>query len=371
MKAQMSVLFVDDEPNVLEAYRRALHSHQGAWNISFLTRAKTALAHLADHEVDTIVTDVQMPEMDGFELIRQIREERGRLDIPIIVVTGLGDAALKRRALDLGATDLLSKPVSREDLIARVQSALRIKSQQNQLKAYNEHLEDLVAQRTQELADSRLDVLWRLGKAAEHRDTDTGQHIVRVSLYCRSLAEKLGLDRDRIESVFVASPLHDVGKIAIPDAILLKPGKLTEGEWLVMKTHCAVGVRILCDESLGMRIYFEMRGREGGARHPAVPLLQTAATIALSHHERWDGTGYPGGLAGEAIPLEGRMVALADVYDALASRRPYKAALPDSEVVAAIAAGAGKHFDPAVHAAFEGLVKTFREIRYTYGEDDQ
>ncbi|HBD08346.1 MAG TPA: two-component system response regulator, partial [Syntrophobacteraceae bacterium] len=349
--------------------RRALHSHQGAWNISFLTRAKAALAHLADHEVDTIVTDVQMPEMDGFELIRQIREERGRLDIPIIVVTGLGDAALKRRALDLGATDLLSKPVSREDLIARVQSALRIKWQQDELKAYSEGLERLVAERTLELADSRLDVLWRLGKAAEYRDKDTGQHIIRVSLYCRVLAEALGLDRDFTDAIFLTSPLHDIGKMAIPDAILLKPGKLSDSEWVVMKCHCEAGAQILCDESLGMKIYFELQGREGGPRHQAVPLLQTAATIARSHHERWDGNGYPKGLIGEAIPLEGRIVALSDVYDALSSKRPYKAALPEAEVITVLKAEAGKHFDPAVHAAFEGLVGIFREIRHTYVED--
>jgi putative two-component system response regulator len=310
-----------------------------------------------------------MPEMDGFELLRQIREEHGRLDIPIIVVTGLGDAALKRRALDLGATDLLSKPVSREDLIARVQSALRIKSQQDELKAYNERLERLVAERTQELADSRLDVLWRLGKAAEYRDKDTGQHIVRVSLYCRALAEALGLDRESSEAIFLTSPLHDVGKIAIPDAILLKLGKLNDIEWAMMKRHCETGAQILCDESLGMKVYFELQGRSDSIRRQVVPLLRTAATIALSHHERWDGSGYPQGLVGEAIPLEGRIVALADVYDALSSRRPYKPALSEAEVIAILHDEADGHFDPTVYAAFERLVGTFREIRRIYADE--
>jgi putative two-component system response regulator len=369
MNVRMCVLFVDDEPNVLDAYRRTLRSHEQVWKMKFLSRARKALTYLADHEVDTIVTDVQMPEMDGLEMIRQIREEHGRLDIPIIVVTGLGDAALKRRALDLGATDLLSKPVSREDLIARVQSALRIKSQQDELKTYSEKLEQQVAERTQELADSRLDVLWRLGKAAEYRDKDTGQHIIRVSLFCRALTKALGVERDWSEAIFLTSPLHDVGKIGIPDAILLKPGKLSDIEWEVMKTHCQTGVQILCDESLGMKIYRELQGCGDSARRQVVPLVQTAATIALSHHERWDGSGYPKGLMGEAIPLEGRIVALADVYDALSSRRPYKPALSEAEVIAVLKAEAGKHFDPVVHAAFESLVGTFREIRHTYVEE--
>jgi putative two-component system response regulator len=370
MEGRMHVLFVDDEPNVAEAFRRALHSQEQVWDMTFLTSAKEALAHLTDHAVDTIVTDVQMPGMDGFELIRQIREVQGRVDIPIIVVTGLSDAALKRRALDLGATDLLSKPVSREDLIARVQSALRIKSQQDELKTYSTHLEQLVAERTQELADSRLDVLWRLGKAAEHRDKDTGHHIVRVSLYCRALAEALGLERECSETIFLTSPLHDVGKIAIPDGILLKPGKLSDIEWAVMKRHCETGAQILCEEPLGMKVYFELQGRAGYAHRQVVPLLQAAAAIALSHHERWDGSGYPQGLIGEAIPLEGRIVALADVYDALSSRRPYKPPLSEAEVFAILNDEAGRHFDPTVHAAFERLVGTFRDIRHTYDEGD-
>ncbi len=371
MRHKMQILFVDDERNVLEAFRRALHPQERIWDMRFFSDAREALDHLAGHEVDTIVTDIQMPEVDGFELIRRIREELSLLDVPIIVVTGLGDAALKRRALDLGATDLLSKPVSGEDLRARLQSALHIKSQHDQLRAYSESLERLVAERTQELEDSRLDVLWRLSKAAEYRDEDTGQHIIRVSLYCRALAQALGLDAERAHGVFLTSPLHDVGKIAIPDAILLKPGRLNDTEWRVMKTHCEAGARILCDESLGMRVYRELQGRAAIPHRQVLPLLQTAATIALSHHERWDGSGYPHGLSGEAIPLEGRIVALADVYDALSSSRPYKPPMQEAEVVAALGDGVGKHFDPAVHAAFERIAPDFRDIRRAYSDEER
>jgi putative two-component system response regulator len=369
MRDRMRILFVDDEPNVLEAFRRALRSQETSWFMRFVASAGEALTHLDDHEVDTIVTDIQMPGMDGFELIRQVREERRRLDIPIIVVTGLGDGTLKRRALNLGATDLLNKPVSREDLIARVQSALLIKSQQDKLKTYSEGLERLVAERTRVLAESRLDILWRLGKAAEYRDEDTGQHIIRVSLYCRALAEALELDAKGTEAIFLTSPLHDVGKIAIPDAILLKPGKLSDLEWTVMKSHCEAGARILCDDSMGMKVYRELQGCSDYSRREAAPLLQTAADIALSHHERWDGSGYPKGLSGDSIPLEGRIVALADVYDALSSRRPYKPPMAEAEIIEILRSEAGSHFDPAVHAGFEGLVGTFREIRQIYSDD--
>ncbi len=369
MRERMHVLFVDDDGHVLEAFQRILRSQEPVWAMRFFSDPREALAYLVDHEVDTIVTDIQMPEIDGFELIRRVREELRRPDVPIIVVTGLGDATLKRRALNLGATDLLNKPVSREDLIARVHSALLIKSQQDELKAYSESLEQLVAERTRELLDSRLDILWRLGKAAEYRDEETGRHIIRVSLYCRALAEALGLDEETTEAIFVASPLHDVGKIAIPDAILLKPGKLDDREWSVMKGHCEAGARILCDDSLGMKVYRELQGRGDLSRREVVPLLRTAATIALSHHERWDGSGYPRGLRGTAIPLEGRIVALADVYDALSSRRPYKPPMAESEIIDTLKAGVGAHFDPQVHAAFARLAGAFREIRQTYVDD--
>jgi putative two-component system response regulator len=246
---------------------------------------------------------------------------------------------------------------------------LQIKSQQDELKAYGKSLELLVAERTQELADSRLDVLWRLGKAAEYPDEDTGQHIVRVSLYSLTLAEALGFERQTSENLFLTSPLHDAGKIGIPDGILLKPGKLNEIECAVMQRHCEIGAQILCDESLGMRSYLQLQGRKGDIDHQTVPILQTAATVAMSHHERWDGAGYPRGLAGETIPLEGRIVALADVYDALSSKRPYKEAFPEEDMVATLKCEAGRHFDPAVHAAFERVAETFREIRHTYTDE--
>lgn len=365
----MRVLFVDDDRNVLEVFQSVLQSREASWHMSFFTSSIDALAYLSEHDVDTIVTDIQMPGMDGFEFIRQIREGLGRRDVPIIAVTGLGESSLKRRLLDLGATDLLEKPVSNEDLIARLKSTLLIKSQQDELKAYSESLEKIVAQRTQALEDSRLDILWRLGKAAECRDEETGHHIIRVSLYSRLLAEGLGLDGASTERIFLTSPLHDVGKIAIPDAILLKPGKLSDDQWTIIKTHCEEGARILCGDSLAMKVYYQLQGRLVSARSEVGPLLKTAAVIALSHHEKWDGSGYPKGLSGDTIPLEGRIVALADVYDALSSKRPYKSPLAEANILGILNGGIGTHFDPDVHAAFERLKKNFFEIRQTYADE--
>ncbi len=368
MNERPRILFVDDEANVLNALRRSLRDLRERWDLHFLTDPERALVAIRASDFDTIVTDVRMPGMDGLELIRCIREIPGYEDVPIVVLTGNSEADLKRRALDMGAVDLLNKPVATEDLIARVSSALRIRQQQEQLREYSAELERQVAQRTQELADSRLDILWRLGNAAEYRDEDTGYHVVRVGLYARCLGEALGLDRRLTENLFMVSPLHDVGKIGIPDSILLKPGRLDPEEMATMRRHCEIGGSILCGESVGMKVCFKIEGRNlpfGGLRNA---LLVSAARVALSHHEKWDGSGYPRGQRGQDIPLEGRIVALADVFDALSSERPYKPAYPEEKVLSIIRENNGTHFDPAVVDAFERQLDTFRAIRAEYSD---
>ena len=281
------ILFVDDEPHVLSALQRSLREFRDLWQITVCDNPYQAIELIAATAFDTIVTDIRMPGMDGFELLGRIRSMPHREDVPVIVLTGNSETDLKRRALDLGATDLLNKPVATQDLVARLRSALRIKQQQDQLKVYATQLERLVDQRTRELADSRLDILWRLGKAAEQRDEDTGHHIVRVSLYSRVLAESLRLPTDQTETLFVASPLHDVGKIGIPDHILLKPGRLDDAEYATMRRHTIIGAAILRDKSVGMAAYLETSGRVDS--EGINPLLEAAAEIAMTHHERWDG----------------------------------------------------------------------------------
>lgn len=362
------VLIVDDEPIVLDGLRRALHGEQESWELAFANSADQALSELALAEADVVVADVHMPGKDGFALLAELRRCERTQDLPVIILTGVHEPDLKRRALDLGATDLLTKPVDAEDLIARLRSALRLKSYQDSLKMQNELLERRVEQRTAELAESRLDIIWRLGKAAEFRDEAMGNHVVRVGCYCRLLGEALGLGRDQVETLFLASPLHDIGKIGIPDDILLKHDALTPMEWSIMQRHCEIGAQILREQSKIMKTFMVWRGGASptSGRNET---LETASAIAQTHHERWDGTGYPAGLSRTAIPLEARITAMADVYDALLSDRPYRPALPLAKVHQIIREEVGTHFDPEVYAAFARSQERLRSIREDFSDD--
>lgn len=365
------ILFVDDEPHVLDGLQRMLRPHQSQWQIEFVTSAAGALDALTRTSFDAVVSDITMPGKNGLELLQTIRCTDRTKDIPVIILTGLNEVGLKRRALDMGASDLLNKPVQPEDLVARIRSVLQLKTYQDELKDHNALLERRVQERTAELADSRLDIIWRLGKAAEYRDEETGNHIVRVGCYCRALAEALGMERDFVETLFLASPLHDIGKIGIPDRILLKAGALDAEEWEIMKQHCTIGADILREDSEVTKAFLASRAQdaEPQAASGVNPLLEMASTIALTHHERWDGTGYPAGLEKESIPLESRIVALADVYDALRSDRPYKPARSESGTLEIIGVEFGRHFDPDLYRAFGKSVEEFREIRDEFSDE--
>jgi putative two-component system response regulator len=302
-----------------------------------------------------------MPGKDGFALLVELSQSDQTDSIPVIMVTGIGERSLKRRALKMGATDLLNKPVDLEDLIARITNVLRIKSYQDELKQLNETFEKKAKDRTVALEDYRQDVIWRLAKAGEYRDKGTGNHVVRVGHYSRTLAKALDLSIDEVKTIFLTSALHDIGKIAIPDAILLKPGRLTSEERKVMQTHCEIGAQILQDCTGGSKTL----GRSGVDN----PLLKAAGQIALSHHEWWDGSGYPSGLAVENIPLESRIVSIADAYDALSTERPYKSAYKQDKVLEIMRAEVGAHFDPEVFEAFEQSLDQFRLIYYQYADD--
>lgn len=359
------ILFVDDEPQVLDGLQRMLHAQQDRWEMSFVDGADAALDRMSATDFDAVVSDVSMPGRDGFALLTEIRADERTRNVPVIILTGRNDTGIKRQALDRGATDLLNKPVEPQDLVARIRSALRLKHYQDELRAQNAVLELKVEQRTAELAESRLDIIWRLGNVAEYRDEDTGNHVVRVGCYCRTVAETLGADREFVDMLFLTSPLHDIGKIGIPDAVLLKRGPLSQTEWEVMKRHCAIGARMLREDPKAMGMFLASSDVRGFGRSAYVrnPVLKMASSIALTHHEWWDGSGYPAGLAGEEIPLESRIVALSDTYDALCSERPYKPALPEDEALTVIQNEAGRHFDPAVYAAFVESLPKLRAIR--------
>ena len=366
MEGRPKILFVDDEPNFLAGIGRTLRKFRDEWDMEFALSVDEAMEILSQAKFDVIITDITMTPKSGFDLLRLIGADHHESSIPVVVLTGNAEVDLKSKALELGASDLLNKPVNSQDLVARIRSTLRLKAYQDEIKEQNRILEQRVLDRTASLEISRLEILWRLAKAGEFRDEETGNHTVRVGLYSRTIAEKLGLADDFVNNIFLTSPLHDIGKIGIPDGILLKKGKLTPIEWDIMRTHCVIGSSILSDEVTGVEYYLQMKSVEWPEIKQPVHrrnyLLEMASSIALSHHERWDGSGYPKGLAGEDIPIEARIVTIADVYDALKSERPYKPAFSDEKSYDIIKEEKGRQFDPDVVQVFIDNFEMFKAI---------
>jgi putative two-component system response regulator len=306
---------------------------------------------------DLILLDVMMPNVDGYQVLERIKGDTRTREVPVIMLTALTDTESRIRAFDLGADDFISKPPERTEVIARVRSLLRVKTYHDEMARYRDNLEKEVARITEQLhlayrnlKMASLDTIYRLTQASEYKDEDTGAHIQRVSKLSQAIARKMGLPGTVEESILYAAPMHDVGKIGIPDEILLKPGTLDEDEWEIMKTHSQIGARIL-----------------GGS---GSNILKMGEEIALTHHERWDGGGYPHGLEKDRIPITGRIVAVADVFDALTSARPYRGPLPDEKAMALVTEGAGSQFDPNVVNAFLSLGDEIFVIRRTVEEED-
>jgi response regulator RpfG family c-di-GMP phosphodiesterase len=359
------VLFVDDEIAVLHTIERLLHGRRAEWDMCFVRSAEEALREVGCAGCDAVVADLNMPGRTGFDLLSALRESDKTRDIPVIILTGDNDIALRHRALAAGATDLLSKPVILEDLIVRLESALRLKSSHDELRALNATLEQRVRERTLELEKSRLDIIWRLAKPAEYREDSSGNHVERVGHMCRAVAEALGSPPEFVEMIFLTSPLHDVGKISIPDSILLKAeGELTADERRIVEAHCAIGADILKREPRGMETFLKWHGAAENSElmRSDQPLLAMAASIAQSHHEWWDGTGYPQRLARESIPLEAQIVAVVDAYDSMRSQRVARNGRTDEQTLEVMRCEVGKHFSPAVFAAFEKSLGEIREI---------
>lgn len=339
-RGRVRILIVDDEPANTEFLRHVLEP-EGYGELVEFSDGATALASLDDVEPDVILLDLMMPEMDGYQFLERLTRQRSpETYLPVMVVTADTSAEAQRRALSLGARDFLTKPLSPADVRLRVRNLLETRLLQARLREYNTLLEDRVNERTKELETARLEILDRLARAAEYRDDDTGQHTQRVGHVAARLAAVLGQPPEMVELIRRAAPLHDIGKIGIPDAILLKEGRLTAQERAVMEGHTRIGTDIL-----------------SGSRFP---LLQLAEEIAYVHHERWDGAGYPEGLAGEAIPLSGRIVAVADVFDSLTHERPYKKAWSMKETLDEMQACSGTQFDPSV---VEAMLRIAPEAR--------
>ena len=320
------LLLVDDEPTNLQVLRHIL---QADYRLLFATDGERALQVAREQRPDLVLLDIMMPHMDGYAVCCALKADAATASIPVIFITALDDSQDETAGFDVGGVDYLTKPVSPPVVRARVRTHLSLV-------------------RMEELRETRLQIVQRLGRAAEYKDNETGMHVIRMSHFSQLLALAAGCSPAWAEDLLNAAPMHDVGKIGIPDAVLRKPGPLDADEWATMRRHPEIGAEIIGEYPSGV--------------------LQLAREIALAHHEKWDGSGYPRGLAGEAIPLSARIVAIADVFDALTTRRPYKEPWPVQEAMNHIAAQAGKHFDPALVALFAPLLPQLLEIRARWAE---
>lgn len=322
------LLLVDDEPTNLQVLRQIL---QDDYRLLFAKDGDKALELAAREAPALVLLDVMMPGMTGHEVCARLKAQPATAAIPVIFVTALADVEDEARGFEVGAVDYITKPVSPAIVRARVRTHLSLV-------------------RVDELRQTRLQIVQRLGLAAEYKDNETGLHVIRMSHYTHLLARAAGLGEVEADDLLNAAPMHDVGKIGIPDAILQKNGKLDEAEWQVMRQHAQIGAEIIGEHESG--------------------LLRMARSIALTHHEKWDGSGYPNGLAGEAIPLEGRIVAIADVFDALTSVRPYKPAWPVAQALEFLRRESGRHFDPELVELFLGILPAILEVKERWAETE-
>jgi putative two-component system response regulator len=369
-----TILIVDDEPSNLAVLNHLLSP---AFRVLACKSGEQALKTAAKEPVpDLILLDVMMPGLDGYGVINRLREDDKTRDIPVIFVTALDETLDEEHGLELGAVDYIAKPVRPAILKARVNTHLEIKQARDRLKGHNVWLEAEVSKRMQENILVQDVSLTALAQLAETRDSDTGNHILRTQAYVEVLARRLQADsrfaRDlddlHLKRYVKASPLHDIGKVGIPDRILLKPGKLTNEEWETMKTHAHIGGVTISNAI--ERATAAAEEMDGANPSEALAFLDAARIIATSHHEKWDGSGYPEGLAGEQIPLPARLMALSDVFDALTTPRVYKKAWPMEKAVRLILHEKGKHFDPDIVDAFDALRDEFDDIRRSLADPE-
>jgi putative two-component system response regulator len=342
------ILVADDEDSNRLLFKTMLT--RLGYEVIEAPNGKIAFDKAKELSPELILMDVRMPVMDGLEATRLLKADPRAKLIPVVIISSMSDVKDRVLALDAGADDFMSKPVDRIELQARVRSLVKMKEYNDYMLGYQKQLETEVAHRTVQLKQAldrnklaSLDTIFRLSQAAEYKDEDTGAHIVRIGFYAAAIARKMGFNPNDSEALLYAAPMHDVGKIGIPDKILLKPAKLEPDEWDTMKQHTTIGGKILQGSDFDV--------------------IQMAEVVALTHHEKWDGTGYPRGLQGENIPKVGRIAAIADVFDALTTRRPYKDAFPYDKALTIIQEMAPVHFDPQVTSAFFEIVDQILEIR--------
>jgi len=349
-KFQASILIVDDKEQNIKLIEMML-SYAGYQNIQSTMDPRQVKKLYLDNDFDLILLDIRMPHLDGFQVMEQLNDCMTDAYLPILVLTAQNDMQTRLKALESGAKDFVTKPFDRVELLNRIANLLEVRALYNERKDMAKIMEQKYLASTRELHDTRLMIIQRLGRAGEYRDNETGMHVIRMSKSSQKLALAAGLGESYAELILHASPMHDVGKIGISDNILLKPGKLDREEFDTMKTHAQIGADIIGDSDS--------------------ELMKMAKTIALTHHEKWDGNGYPNGLKGEEIPVEGRISAICDVFDALTSARPYKEAWPVQKAVDLINNESGKHFDPKLVSIFNQILPQIIDIRDNYSDDKE
>jgi putative two-component system response regulator len=339
---KQTVLVVDDTPENILILNGALRPH---YKVKAAPNGEKALKIAqSTTQPDIILLDIMMPEMDGYEVCRKLKSSPITEKIPIIFVTAMSEVEDEKKGLDMGAVDYITKPINPAIVLARVRTHLALFDQTREL-------ENKVRERTEELNSTRLEIIRRLGRAAEYKDNETGLHVIRMSHYSRLIGSHINANEEWVERLFDAAPMHDIGKIGIPDANLLKRDKLNDEEWEVMRKHPEFGGEILGDNDS--------------------ELFKMAKEIAINHHEKWDGSGYPKGLQGEEIPLTARIIAIADVFDALTTERPYKKAWPVEQAVNFIDENSGSHFDPELVAVFLKALPEILKIKDQYAEGEK
>jgi putative two-component system response regulator len=344
----MQILVIDDVALNLKLMEHLIRRLPDCTSVLFESSAD-ALDWCSTHDPDLVIVDYMMPAPDGMEFAARFRLLPGKSDTPMLMVTANTEIAVRYQALEAGINDFLTKPIDRTELLSRARNMLRLRDAQKQLQDRAAWLESEVRAATAKIAARELETVVRLARAAEFRDPETGAHVQRMAHCSRLIGQQIGLSEQQQEILLLAAPLHDVGKLGTPDRILLKRGKLAPDEWEVMKQHAVIGHQILCES--------------------ASPVIQAGAQIAWSHHEKFDGTGYPRGLAGDAIPLFGRIVAIADVFDALSSRRAYKDAWGEDQVLEYVRSESGRHFDPELVDILFARLDEVRAVRSAHMGD--